>query len=252
MFRQDAPVPARIGATLFAAALAASSLASTGCDSEPDRAATPCAPGGPGTTEPGPCEPDPLRTDLPPLWNGLSVDIYDCPILEFTATNNEPDAMIFKAMTKVESNYKYDAIGCEGRGPCCPEVGWTGDECGCLGVMQNGPECGAFSGPGLLYDGHPNMEVDPNCADFNNSMFNPVVNIEIGISRIARNRQRMMESFSGCTEEQYTMMAVGEYHTYQSTESCTVFNFDYNRAVLTAYDEYSAAAGWPAHPYVVP
>jgi hypothetical protein len=45
------------------------------------------------------------------------------------------------------------------------------------------------------------------------------------------------------------MMAVGEYHSYQSTQSCTEHNPDYDSAVLEAYDEYSAAAGWSAHPY---
>jgi len=252
MIRQDARMLGRIGATLVASALWASSLVTTGCTNESDPAATPCTPGGPGTADPGPCDPDPLRTDLPPLWNDLSVDIDDCPILEFTPKYNEPDAMIFKAMTKVESNFQYSAVGCTDRGPCCPEVGWTADECGCLGVMQNGPECGASAGLGLLPNGHPNMETDPNCAEFANSIFNPVVNIEIGISRVARNRERMKEQFPGCTEDQYTMMAVGEYHSYQSAESCTVFNFDYDRAVLETYNEYSAAAGWPAHSYEVP
>jgi hypothetical protein len=158
--------------------------------------------------------------------------------------------MIFKAMTKVESNFEYTAVGCTQNGPCCPEVGWTADECACLGVMQNGPECGASSGLGLLPNGHPNMETDPSCADFTNSVFNPVVNIEIGISRVARNRERMKQGFSGCTEDQYTMMAVGEYCNYQSTQSCTVINVDYVSVVLEAYNEFSAAAGWPAHPYV--
>ena len=129
-------------------------------------------------------------------------------------------------------------------------VGWSGDECGCLGVMQNAPECGATSGPGLRSDGHPNMERDPDCAEFSNSVFNPAVNIEIGISRFSRIRARMMEDFPGCTEDQYTMMATGEYNNYQSTQSCTVFNFGYASDVLDAYDEYAAAAGWPARPYV--
>jgi len=106
--------------------LIAAALVMSGCKSEPDATATAtaCAPGGPGATDPGPCDPDPLRTNLPPLWNDLSVDIDDCPILELTPKYNEPDAMIFKAMAYVESRFQYDAIGCEGRGPCCP--GWAG------------------------------------------------------------------------------------------------------------------------------
>ncbi len=44
--------------------------------------------------------------------------------------------------------------------------------------------------------------------------------------------------------------ARGEYNHYRSTQSCTVYNSSYDSAVLEAYQEYSAAAGWPAHPYV--
>jgi hypothetical protein len=238
----------RTGAVLVAAAIGASSLVTTGCSNERDQTA--CTPGGPGSPDPGPCDPDPLRTNLPPLWNGLSVDIYDCPILQYTAQYNEPDAMIFKAIVYVESRFQYDAVGCTDNGPCCPEIGWSAAECACLGVMQNGPECGATSGPGLRSDGHPDMEKDPNCATFTNSVFNPVVNIEIGISVVSRNRARMMQNFPGCTQDQYTMMAIGEYNHYRSTQSCTAYNFSYDSAVLEAYNEYSAAAGWPAHPYV--
>ena len=116
--------------------------------------------------------------------------------------------------------------------------------------MQNGPDCGATSGPGLLSDGHPDMQTNPDCEEFTNSVFNPTVNIEIGISRVASNRARMKVAFPGCTDDQYTMMAVGEYNHYGSTQSCTAYNSDYDSAVLDAYNEYSAAAGWPAHPYV--
>ena len=236
------------GATDAASSQAGSGGGGTG---EPNGGAgTDCTPGGPGTIDPGPCDPDPLRTNLEALWNGNSVDAYDCPFLQYTELYNEPDAMIFKAIAYVESRFQYDAVGCTGNGPCCPEIGWSAAECACLGMMQNGPACGATSGPGLLPNGHVNLETDPDCAEFSNSIFNPVVNIEIAVSRVSRNRERMMENFPGCAEDQYTMMAIGEYNNYQSTESCTVFNFEYDTAVLEAYSEYSAAAGWPTHPYV--
>ena len=94
------------------AVLAAISLVSTGCDEGNQTPPTPCTAGGPGTTVPAPCDPDPLRTNLDPLWNGNSVDEYDCPILEYTAEYGELDAMIFKAMVYVESRFQYDAVGC--------------------------------------------------------------------------------------------------------------------------------------------
>ncbi|MGA7742355.1 MAG: hypothetical protein ABSF35_24765 [Polyangia bacterium] len=46
------------------------------------------------------------------------------------------------------------------------------------------------------------------------------------------------------------MMAIGNFNSCGSTQSCTVYNFDYDTAVVDAYNTYSTAAGWPAHPYV--
>ena len=33
---------------------------------------------------------------------------------------------------------------------------------------------------------------------------------------------------------------------------CTVYNFEYDTAVVEAYNEHATASGWPAHPYVTP
>ena len=55
--------------------------------------------------------------------------------------------------------------------------------------------------------------------------------------------------FPGCTTDQYTMMAVGDYNSYGSTKSCTVYNTAYDDAVLMAYQQYAAAAGYPPHAY---
>ena len=48
----------------------------------------------------------------------------------------------------------------------------------------------------------------------------------------------------------YYHLSAGEYNHYQSTQGCTVYNSEYDAAVIEAYNEYSDAAGWPAHPYV--
>ena len=253
-----------LGAVLLAA-LGASLLAATGCSSSPDATGA----GGPATTgssgvggsfpvDAGTCAMDPLHTGLPILFNGNSVDTDDCPILEFTAKYAEPDAMIFKAIIYVESRFQYDAVGCTGNSDCCPQHGWTGAECGCLGAMQTGPWCDASNlppgcsshGQGLLPNGHVDLETNPGAADWANSVFNPEVNIDLGIAGIACNRAQAKAEFAGCTEDQYTMMAVGNFNSYGSTQSCTVYNFDYDSAVLDAYGMYASAAGWPTHPYV--
>jgi hypothetical protein len=49
--------------------------------------------------------------------------------------------------------------------------------------------------------------------------------------------------------EQYTLMAIGNYNRYGSTESCTEINTEYVDIVLEAYREYAAAAGYSARPY---
>ena len=207
------------------------------------------AAGGSMSVNPRSCDPDPLKTNLPALWNGNSVDMDDCPILEFTTKYNEPDAMIFKAIIYVESRFQYDAVGCTANGPCCPQSGWTAAECACLGSMQTGPECGSSRTLGLLPNGHVDLETDPNSPNWANSVFNPEVNIELGISGITGNRAQVKQQFPGCTEDQYTMMAIGNFNSYGSTKSCTVYNLDYDNAVLDAYKQYSTAAGWSAHPY---
>src|SRR5262249_38599867 len=41
------------------------------------------------TTTPGSCSPDPLHTGLVAMQTGVSVDAFDCPILEWTAKYGE-------------------------------------------------------------------------------------------------------------------------------------------------------------------
>ncbi len=259
MLSKDSRALSRLGLAKLAVALGASLLVASGCKGVPagtvvgDAAAV-----GDASTAPGSCDPDPLRTNLAPLFNGLSVDIDDCHILEFTAQYNEPDAMIFKAIIYVESRFQYDAAGCTGNAGCCPARGWTAAECGCLGSMQTGPWCNSSNLPagcagnaglGLLPNGHVDMETNPNAADWPNSVFNPVVNIDLGIAGIACNRAQAKAAFAGCTEDQYTMMAVGNFNNYGSTQSCTVYNTQYDTSVLAAYTTYATASGWAAHSY---
>ena len=101
----------------------------------------------------------------------------------------------------------------------------------------------------MLPNGHPDLDTNPGSPDWANSCLQPRVNIELGIAGIACNRAQAEEQFPGCTEDQYTLMAVGNFNDYGSTKSCTVYNTAYDDSVLTAYKQYSAAAGWPAHAY---
>lgn len=226
---------------MIAAALLVVACNGGGTGNDPDGSAPP--------PDAGTCASDPLKTNLPPLFNGNSVDMYDCPILTFTAKYAEPDAMVFKAIIYVESRFQFDAVGCTGNSGCCPQSNWTNAECACLGAMQTGPQCGASSNLGLLPNGHPDLDTDQTSVDWASSCFNPEVNIELGIAGIAGNRAQVKTQFPGCTEDQYTMMAVGNFNSYGSTKSCTDYNTTYDDAVIDAYKQYSAASGWAAHAY---
>ncbi|HEY8090809.1 MAG TPA: transglycosylase SLT domain-containing protein, partial [Polyangiaceae bacterium] len=205
--------------------------------------------GGDDGSTSGACSPDPLHTGLTAQQTGVSVDAFDCPILAWTAKYAEPDAMVFKAIIYVESRFDDTSVACPNL-PCGTPGGWTAAESGCFGLMQVVPACGGTpNSAGLLPDGHPNLTTDPSSNGWAGSIFNPDNNIEIGIAGIAGNRAQVKTQFPGCTEDQYTMMAVGNYNSYGSTKSCTVVNKAYDDAVIAAYKQYAAAAGYPPHGY---
>ncbi|MBI5531150.1 MAG: lytic transglycosylase domain-containing protein [Deltaproteobacteria bacterium] len=202
-----------------------------------------------GTTNPGTCDPDPLKTGLVAQQTGVSVDAFDCAILRAVAKYGEPDAMIFKAIIYAESRFDNLAAGCTNM-PCGQPAGWTAAECGCLGLMQVVVACGGpMMSPALLPNGHPNMTTDKSSAAWAGSIFNPDVNVDIGISALADNRAQVVKSFPGCTVDQYTLMAIGNYASYGSTKGCTTYNTDYINLILPTYKEYATAAGYAAHAY---
>jgi Transglycosylase SLT domain len=201
------------------------------------------------TVTSGSCDTDPLHTGLTAQQTGVSVDAFDCSILEWTAKYKEPDPMIFKAIIYVESRFDDTSVACT-NDPCGTPAGWTTAESGCYGLMQVVPACGDDpDDAGLMSNGQPNLTTDATSGDWAGSIFNPEVNIEIGISGVAGNRAQEMKKFPGCTTEQYTLMAVGDYNSYGSTKSCTEYNTDYDNPMLDAYKQYATAAGYAAHNY---
>jgi hypothetical protein len=205
--------------------------------------------GGDGLVVTGSCTPDILKTRIVAQQTGVSADAFDCQILQWTAHYKEPDPMIFKAIIYGESRFDTNAVACTNL-PCGTPKGWTAAESQCFGLMQIVPACGDDpDGAGLLPSGLPDLEMDATAADYNSSVFNPSVNIDIGISGIAYNRAQAEMQFPGCTTDQYTMMAIGNYADYGSTTSCTSYNTSYLSQLLQTYAEYVAAAGYPAFDY---
>ncbi len=200
------------------------------------------------------CASDPLRTGLIIEQTGVNADAYDCEILKYSTQFSEPDSMIFKAIIYVESRFDYTAVGCANfcsSSDCGQPAGWSQQECGCCGLMQSiGPSCSYDQGKfTMLPNGHPDMETDPSASDWAGSVFNPDNNIKAGIQTVSENRTRMKQQFPSCTEQQYTLMSIGEFNSYGSAKSCTVYNTDYTTAVLEAYHKYAAAAGYTEQAY---
>jgi hypothetical protein len=181
------------------------------------------------------------------MQTGVSVDAFDCEVLAWATKYGEPDPMIFKAIIYVESRFDDTAVACP-NDPCGTPTGWTTAESGCFGLMQVVPACDG-SDAGLLPNGQPNMTTSDAAAGWAGSIFNPSINIELGISGVAGNRAQVEKQFPGCTTDQYTMMAIGNYNSYGSTKSCTEVNDAYDTPLVMAYQTYAAAAHYPAHSY---
>jgi hypothetical protein len=198
----------------------------------------------------GSCDPDPLKTGLTAQQTGVSVDAFDCEVLQWSAYYDEPDPMIFKAIMYVESRFDDTSVACPNL-PCGTPSGWDAStECGCYGLMQVVPACGDDpNDAGLLPNGRPNLATDTSSSLWATSIFNPNVNVQIGIAGVAGNRAQEKKKFPGCTDDQYTMMAIGDYNSYGSTKSCTQYNDAYDGPLVTAYQQYATAAGYPPHPY---
>ncbi|MFO0738301.1 MAG: transglycosylase SLT domain-containing protein [Labilithrix sp.] len=201
-----------------------------------------------GVTPATGCDASKLRTGLVAKQTGVNVDAFDCAILAATAKYHEPDPMIFKAIIYVESRFDRTSVACPNL-PCNQPAGWTNEESRCYGLMQIVPACNSTPKTVLLSNGHPNLTTDTSAVGYAGSVFNPDVNIDVGVSGIAGNRGQVVEQFPGCTTDQYTMMAIGNYNSYGSTKSCTQINGEYTKIVLEAYREYSQAAGYVAHAY---
>jgi len=187
--------------------------------------------------------PDPLHTC------NVSIDAYDCQILALAAEASEPDPMIFKAQVALESNFQVFAVSPDS--PCRSPAGWTDMESKSFGLMQLTPACGWLTGA-RLPDGHPNMTQDMSSPEWAMSVFNPEVNVAEGIRAIVVGRAGVMKTYPGCTEVEYTKMALGAFNQGpRAVTGCNLMNpgaTTYVTRVLSNYFNLARSAGWP-NPY---
>jgi hypothetical protein len=186
-----------------------------------------------------PCT-DPLRTREPQR------DLYDCEILKATAEASEPDPMIFKAEIELES--AYDRFATSADAPCGIRSGWSDAECKSFGLMQLTPACGYLM-EASLPDGHPNLTRDELGPEWATSVYNPSLNIRAGVRALEANRQDVAQSFPACTENEYTLMALGAYNQgKRAILGCGMMTpqaQSYVGSVLLRYKLIATLAGWP-------
>jgi hypothetical protein len=187
--------------------------------------------------------PDPLFTCGGP-W-----DVHDCLILDQARAASEPDPMVFKAQVSLESNFNVFAVSPDS--PCAIPSGWTDAESKSFGLMQLTPACGWLMAA-RLPDGHPNMTKDIASDLWATSVFNPLVNIAEGVRAIRVNRATVTRRYPGCTEVEYTRMALAAFNRGSgSVTGCNAMSAGaegYVALVLSRYRDLATTAGW-ANPY---
>jgi soluble lytic murein transglycosylase-like protein len=153
--------------------------------------------------------------------------------------------MIFKAQVGLESNFTVYAISPDQ--PCRIPAGWTVDEAKSFGLMQLTPACRWLLGARLA-NGHPNMETDPNADLWATSVFNPTINVGDGVHAITVDRASVMSNFPGCSEEDYTKMALATFNRGSAVTGCnqmTAGAATYVSNVMANYASLARSANWP-------
>ena len=176
-------------------------------------------------------------------------DAYDCLILEEAMAASEPDPMIFKAQISLESNFNVLAISPDS--PCGIHTGWTDAESKSFGLLQLTPACGWLMAA-IQPDGHPNLTKDMASDQWATSVFNPLLNIAEGVRAIQVNRATVTRRYPGCTEVEYTRMALAAFNRGSgSVTGCNAMSAGaevYVANVLARYQSLATSAAWP-NPY---
>ena len=144
-------------------------------------------------------------------------DQFDSHIINATNLYGIDDKMIVKSMIRQESHFDIFAVSQDI--PCGVPSGWTDYESKSFGLMQVTPAC-ADAG-----SNRPNLTTDRNSPNWIESWFNPEYNINQGVKSLSESFSLMKTKFSGCSNEQYMLMAIGAYNSGEgSINGCGLWN----------------------------
>jgi Transglycosylase SLT domain len=132
-------------------------------------------------------------------------DQFDSYIINTANHYGITDKMMIKSMIMQESYFDMFAVSSDI--PCGVPDGWTDQESRSFGLMQLTPACIAADGS------RPNLTTDKNFSNWVTSWFNPEYNINQGVKSLSDSLLLTKSKFSGCSNEQYMLMALGAYNS---------------------------------------
>ena len=144
-------------------------------------------------------------------------DQFDSFIINATNHYGITDKMMVKSLIMQESHFDIFIISSDS--PCGVPDDWTDQESRSFGLTQVTPACGEVGGS------RPNLTTDKNSPNWATSLFNPEFNINQGVKELTHYLSLMKSKFSGCSNEQYMLMALGAYNSGEDAiEGCDSWN----------------------------
>jgi peptidoglycan/xylan/chitin deacetylase (PgdA/CDA1 family) len=145
------------------------------------------------------------------------VDQFDSYIINASNHYGITDKLMVKSLIMQESDFDIFLISSDI--PCGVPNGWTDQESRSFGLTQVTPACGEAG------TSRPNLTTDKNSPNWATSFFNPEFNINQGVKELSRSLALMKSKFSGCSNEQYMLMALGAYNSGEvAIEGCNSWN----------------------------
>jgi hypothetical protein len=174
-------------------------------------------------------------------------DAYDCLILEMAEKYGHPDPRILKSQVEWES--RFEVFNTSEDSPCGIPKGWTDAESKSFGLLQVTPACGE-GGPALLPNGHPNLTKDSASSLWVTSIFNPELNLDLGVKAIQGALNYFRKRFPNCDPIQFPLMAAAGYvQNWDTVVGCGKYTDrlqnHYINAVLEIYRQFGQSRGWP-------
>jgi soluble lytic murein transglycosylase-like protein len=144
-------------------------------------------------------------------------DQFDSYIINASNHYGITDKLMVKSMIMQESHFDNFLISSDI--PCGEPNGWTDQESRSFGLTQVTPACGE------AHASRPNLTTDKTSPNWAPSSFNPEFNIDQGVKELSRSLSLMKSKFSGCSDEQYMLMALGAYNSgVNAIEGCDSWN----------------------------